>query len=63
MGHSLDVTHRTQKRPSAAEDGAEEPSKSRFVTLLQGSIVFVVMFVSMYLTLQRLLFRGDDRPE
>jgi hypothetical protein len=63
MGHSLDVARRTEKRPSVAEDEAEEPSKSRFVTLLQGSIVFVVMFVTMYLTLQRLLFRGDDRPK
>lgn len=45
------------------DHGPEDPSKSRFVTLLQGAIVFVVLFVAMYVTLQRVLSREEAQPE
>jgi hypothetical protein len=44
------------------EDDSEESagSKSRFVTLLQGATVFVVMFVGLWVLLSRLLSEDDQ---
>ncbi|QCC49538.1 hypothetical protein DV707_17535 (plasmid) [Halobellus limi] len=39
----------------------DEPSKSRFVTLLQGAIVFVVLFVTMYTALRWILSQENEQ--
>jgi hypothetical protein len=39
----------------------DDPSKSRFVTLLQGAIVFVVLFVTMYTALRWILSQEDEQ--
>jgi type VI protein secretion system component VasF len=43
------------------ESRQDEPSKSRFVTLLQGAIVFVVLFVTMYTALRWILSQEDEQ--
>jgi len=48
---------------TAAEQASRhnDPSKSRFVTLLQGAIVFVVLFVTMYTVLRWILSQDDEQ--
>jgi hypothetical protein len=43
------------------ESRYDDPSTSRFVTLLQGAIVFVVLFVTMYTALRWILSQEDEQ--
>lgn len=54
--------NQTADRPAIEQERRyEDSSKAHLVTLLQGAIVFVVLFVSMYTALRWILSQDDEQ--
>ncbi|MCU4719022.1 hypothetical protein [Halapricum hydrolyticum] len=51
------IDHESHGEPESAEEGG---SKSRFTKLLQGTIVFVLLFVGLWVVLSRVLGAEED---
>jgi hypothetical protein len=58
-----DFTDHESSSPDESESSEEHGSKSQFTKLLQGSIVFVLLFVTLWIALSRLLQTEEDETE
>lgn len=63
VGRSLRTFLTAESATNEKEADSDDPQKSRVVTVLQATMVFVVMFVVLYSTLRWILSRDDDQSE